>query len=451
MEAAFALPIFFLMVLGLIDFGIVGLNDNQAGNAARDGARVGIIDYRQADVVGTAAYEAIASAIEANLPGRNIPGDTSLQVSCIQPNGDPVSGGCASARVDIDRIRVEVSWTQPFLSPVASALGFDSVVVDGDSSMVIVGRPVAGGGVPPDPCDVSAVSVSPNPVIREASGVLATDLTVTVAATGACGNLTVNLVQGALTETVCTGPACTGALTFPADQTNAWSTGPASVVVSGDDLASAGFLVIALDPCVVTGVTMTPGSATRHVSGERQDELTSNLSFSVTRTGTCAELTVTMTAPGSGVERVLCAAAPCSSAGYIAFDDKIWPAAGDGLIEVSGDDSFSATFEVVDAPAVCAVDVSVNTTSARADSNRQDLESPTSLTVTVTPSGPCSNFTVDLVASNGSTVFPICSGACSGTLSSYDPPRDNTRPWLVGNARVRVTGDAEDFVTFSVT
>ena len=64
-EAALVLPIILFVMLGMTEYSVAELQANQASSAARDGARVGILDYKQADVPGSASNNAIVAAVNA--------------------------------------------------------------------------------------------------------------------------------------------------------------------------------------------------------------------------------------------------------------------------------------------------------------------------------------------------------------------------------------------------
>lgn len=140
-EAAFALPILCTFIFGLVDLGMWSFNDNKATNAAKDGARAAIIDYRQADVPGSGDHDRIVAAIEDRLDRQIAPGD--ITVSCVQEDGDPVAGGCAAAVVDTDRVRVTIDWTWDLVTPVATLLGIDEGAAEGVATMTILGAPVS--------------------------------------------------------------------------------------------------------------------------------------------------------------------------------------------------------------------------------------------------------------------------------------------------------------------
>jgi len=50
-EYALVLPILLLLLLGIMEFGIAVFNYNSIANAAREGARYGIVHWRDADVI----------------------------------------------------------------------------------------------------------------------------------------------------------------------------------------------------------------------------------------------------------------------------------------------------------------------------------------------------------------------------------------------------------------
>jgi len=138
-EAAFALPILLTFIFALVDLGMWTLNVNQATNAARDGARAGILGHVGADVPGSDAEEAILAAVEAHLD-RGVEG---VEIACIDPE-DTALASCAGARVDVDRIRVEVEWNWTLLTPIAVILGYDQGRAHASATMTIVGSPLPG-------------------------------------------------------------------------------------------------------------------------------------------------------------------------------------------------------------------------------------------------------------------------------------------------------------------
>ncbi len=140
-ELALVLPIFLLFVFGLIDFGSAVFQNGQAKAAARDGARVGILRYADADSTTSSDYAAIRTAIARRLPGQSLSAGYP-KVWCSDPTGATVP--CRAAVVDQDDITVEVRWRHEPLTP--AGLPFGAITVSGTATMKIVGRPISVGG-----------------------------------------------------------------------------------------------------------------------------------------------------------------------------------------------------------------------------------------------------------------------------------------------------------------
>lgn len=156
-EASFAIPLLFMFMFGLVDLGMWTLNSNQASNAARDGARVGILEFplRGGDLADAEA--AIVSAIQDHLPEGTME-TTDVTITCL--DSDDAVVPCTVA--DPDRVKVDVAWAWRLVTPVATVLGIDEGDVKGSATMEIVGRPVPGnGGVDPDTPD----PLNPGPVV----------------------------------------------------------------------------------------------------------------------------------------------------------------------------------------------------------------------------------------------------------------------------------------------
>lgn len=134
-EAAFALPVMFLFIFGLVDLGMWTFNSNQATNAARDGARAGILSYELADVEGSPDHDAIVAAVQAHLPEGTIE-SSDVTVECI----GPVT--CVDAIPELDRIKVHVEWEWSLITPVATVIGVSEGVSAGSATMALIGRPI---------------------------------------------------------------------------------------------------------------------------------------------------------------------------------------------------------------------------------------------------------------------------------------------------------------------
>lgn len=209
-EAAFALPILFMFIMGLADLGMWTFNANQATNAARDGARTAIIDYRTADDPTSDTYKAVVEKIESRLAGRSLTVQN-VDIDCVRADGGT---GCAGAHPDRDQIRVEVEWSWDLVTPVAGVIGVDQGLASGSATMTIVGKPgtpppadppvtttststtttTSTSTVPPGPCEITDLVVSPSPATLKNSAGSLNAVTIQFTATGTgCTGLAVQL------------------------------------------------------------------------------------------------------------------------------------------------------------------------------------------------------------------------------------------------------------------
>lgn len=199
-EAAFAFPILLMFMFGLADLGMWVFNSNQATNAARDGARLGIVDFETADKpldVGS-MHAAIVEAVEARLD-RDVTRDQ-VKVRCVRNDGTAVA--CSGAKEDSDRIEVKVEWHWDLVTPVATILGQNRGAARGSATMVIAGRPIppppsAGGGGDGDDgtgtttCTGSVLAVT-SPVSRKNSSMqLQNSVQVKFTVSGTCPDVRV--------------------------------------------------------------------------------------------------------------------------------------------------------------------------------------------------------------------------------------------------------------------
>lgn len=146
-EAALVLPILLFLFLGFFDFTYAELKEADATNAARDGARVGIVgdatatDTAQSDcTAGDAAFEAICNEVKSNLTAVDV--DT-VRVRCFDGVGSAVDPAaplaCTDPDLEADRstIEVTVEWQRVPMTFVGKAFFGESAVTT-TSRMVIV-------------------------------------------------------------------------------------------------------------------------------------------------------------------------------------------------------------------------------------------------------------------------------------------------------------------------
>lgn len=130
-EFALGLTVFLLLVLGIVDLGRVILFYNMLSNAARDGARVGIIST---NTVAQMCAQAIAEVQAPGLTGQSCAGsgdpattnDGTLTVSVHRgTKGSTASGGPDS-----------VTLSYAFV-PITPLIGTKTITITAESSMYV--------------------------------------------------------------------------------------------------------------------------------------------------------------------------------------------------------------------------------------------------------------------------------------------------------------------------
>src|SRR5438270_9868366 len=143
-EAAFVVPLLFLFVLALVDVGMWEFQNSQASNAARDGARVGILSYTAAAgstaSPGGSDYNAVDAAVRRRLAGQSY----TVTVTCVAATSD-TAVNCATANINpsagsLDRLKVAVTWSRASFSPLSKLIGATQTVT-GTAVMQLVGKP----------------------------------------------------------------------------------------------------------------------------------------------------------------------------------------------------------------------------------------------------------------------------------------------------------------------
>jgi Flp pilus assembly protein TadG len=108
-EFSIILPVFFLLVAGMFDFGLGIYSDLTLVNAAREGARLGVIDPGN-----TAAIEARVREMASNLDDSKL----NVTIACERPTGGTFST-CADPKwLPGDATRVVVDYQYSMFFPV---------------------------------------------------------------------------------------------------------------------------------------------------------------------------------------------------------------------------------------------------------------------------------------------------------------------------------------------
>lgn len=148
-EFALITPLLFLMLGSMLDLGLAVLGRSVASNAAREGARVGIIQFENANVVGSPSHNAIKAAVDTKLVGLVSPNTSSgpyVEVRCLDGITKlPLvpAGTCARSAVTVDRDLIEVTVRWRSISPAGGMFTPDTYT--DRARMVIIGNGGAGG------------------------------------------------------------------------------------------------------------------------------------------------------------------------------------------------------------------------------------------------------------------------------------------------------------------
>ena len=126
------LPIFLVVVFGVVDFGRAVFNYNTLAEAAREGARVASV---QADWIGesgvcrlsdgcpanTGIFRArVEEAVRAHSIGLGTVPSADILITCFLPDGSGASTDCAASNDAGGTVRVEVRFPYTLFRPIAA-------------------------------------------------------------------------------------------------------------------------------------------------------------------------------------------------------------------------------------------------------------------------------------------------------------------------------------------
>ena len=113
-EFAVVLPIFLLILAGIVDFGLGLYSQMTVINAAREGARIGVVT-----IVGVDPTTSVDNRVRAMTAGLD-QSKLDVIVTCQRPTGPTTFGNCSSpAWQSDDAVRVEVNYDYKMLWPLA--------------------------------------------------------------------------------------------------------------------------------------------------------------------------------------------------------------------------------------------------------------------------------------------------------------------------------------------
>ena len=127
LEMAAVLPVLLLVLAAIVDFGFLFLQYEVVTNAAREGARIGVLpDYQTADV-----QQRVRDYLTAG-------GLTSASLSAIDVVRSTVTVGPSGLEMDVVTVSVEYPSRFMFLGPITSFIGGDpysTVTLNATSTM----------------------------------------------------------------------------------------------------------------------------------------------------------------------------------------------------------------------------------------------------------------------------------------------------------------------------
>lgn len=213
-EFALVAPILFFLLLIALDLGFMVLGNAVGSNAVRDGARVGILQFEDADTDGSTNNEAIKAAVRQRIVGL-LKGTPVITVRCLDADTEATKD-CDVDEIEFDRdlIEVELVWQHVALSPfVANATQTERV------RMVINGLPDLDALPDPPP----SVRFEPSDyTVNEPDGTV----TLTVARVTGSGAFTVDYQTQAGSASTADFTSTSGTLSFAASDNSKAFTVP---------------------------------------------------------------------------------------------------------------------------------------------------------------------------------------------------------------------------------
>ena len=128
-ELAFALPLLLVIVMGIFDFGLMFQRFEVVTNAAREGARVGVLpNYSTADAQARAQQYLTSGGLTSS--------------ATITANVSPVSFGAPSKTVNQITVTVQYVHNYVFIGPILNLFGgsLGTVTLQGTSTMRVEGN-----------------------------------------------------------------------------------------------------------------------------------------------------------------------------------------------------------------------------------------------------------------------------------------------------------------------
>ena len=114
-EMALVLPLFLMLVLGIIEFGRAMMIANLVTNAAREGARMAVLDGSTNTEVNNAVESFLQSAIGQGVSTSDI--DVTITVTAAPGNPNPANNVANASSRDLINVRVQLPFNKVALIP----------------------------------------------------------------------------------------------------------------------------------------------------------------------------------------------------------------------------------------------------------------------------------------------------------------------------------------------
>ncbi|MBC8116836.1 MAG: pilus assembly protein [Candidatus Saccharimonas sp.] len=114
-EMALVLPLFLMLVLGIIEFGRAMMVANLVTNAAREGARMAVLDGSTNTEVNNAVETFLQSAIGQGVSAADI--DVTITVTAAAGNPNPANNVANALSRDLITVKVQLPFNKVALIP----------------------------------------------------------------------------------------------------------------------------------------------------------------------------------------------------------------------------------------------------------------------------------------------------------------------------------------------
>ena len=114
-EMALVLPLFLMLVLGIIEFGRAMMVANLVTNSAREGARMAVLDGSTNTDVNNAVKSFLQSAIGQGVTTTDI--DVTITVTAAAGNPDPANNIANATSRDLITVKVQLPFNKVALIP----------------------------------------------------------------------------------------------------------------------------------------------------------------------------------------------------------------------------------------------------------------------------------------------------------------------------------------------